>query len=266
MKVKPEKPLVSYIIPCFNQTRMLYESLTSVMLSYSGPKEIFVINDFSTEPGWKPRLRELQKAFPDIRIIHHEENKGLSASRNHGLNEASGEYIQFLDSDDFLSPGKVDYQLNHFRLVHDLSISVTDYLLCDEDLSYFYTSEPCLGSFTLELKDFLYKWERGLAIPIHCGLFRRDVFSQVRFDETLFGKEDWVFWCKLAYQKRRIAFLNTFGAIYRQHQSAMTKSDPQKMGKAWLKAASIINEWIEKDDPNFLNEAEKWFQQYYQKL
>lgn len=264
--MKFEKPLVSYIIPCFNQTRMLHEALTSVLLSYSGPKEIFVINDFSTEPGWKPRLKELQEAFSDIKVIHHEENKGLSATRNEGINAASGEYIQFLDSDDFLSPGKVDYQLDHFKLVDNLSISVTDYLLCDEDLSYFYVSEPCLGSFALELKDFLFMWERGLVIPIHCGLFRRDVFSGVRFDETLFGKEDWAFWCKLAYQKKRIAFLNTFGAVYRQHQGAMTKTDPQKMGQNWLKAASLINEWVGKDEPEFLNDAMKWFQEYYQKL
>lgn len=265
MIMTSEQPLVSYIIPCFNQTRMLYEAVSSVVLSYSGPKEILVINDCSTEPGWEIRLKELSDFFTEVHVLHNKENKGLSATRNVGIAASQGEFIQLLDSDDFLVPNKIDYQLAHFKLVDDLSVSVTDYLLCDEELSFFYTSEPCLGSYVLELKDFLYKWERGLAIPIHCGLFRKDIFTEFRFDETLSGKEDWVFWCQQAYQKKRIAYLNTIGAIYRQHEKAMTKADPEKMGQNWLKAASLINELVGQTEPNFLSDAQAWFNQYYRK-
>jgi hypothetical protein len=60
----------------------------------------------------------------------------------------------------------------------------------------------------LSLDDFLFQWERGLTIPIHSALFKRSALSDVRFNETLSAKEDWLFWCTQLIHHKRIAYLN----------------------------------------------------------
>lgn len=262
-KINNKKPLISYIIPCYNQSRWLYDAVSSAILSYSGPKELIIINDSSNEPGWNVRLQELQRIFPQLIILNHNTNKGLSASRNSGLQICSGDFIQFLDSDDLLVPNKIDRQLEHFKLANDISVSVTDYLLCDETLSFFHEDECCSGSFSYDVNDFLYKWERGLSIPIHCALFKQQILKEKKFNETLHGKEDWVFWCELAFHNTKISYLNIVGAIYRQHQKSMTKESKFIMGDNWKKATTIINNMVKDKEPNFYQESVAWYYKYY---
>jgi glycosyltransferase involved in cell wall biosynthesis len=256
-------PLVSYIIPNFNQAKYLYEAVSSILLSYSGPKEIIVIDDCSTDPTTPRRLNELISKFPFIKLMHNERNKGLSRTRNAGLAACEGDYVQFLDADDLLFPHKIDFQIQHFWFGNNLDISITDYLLCDETLSEFTPLEPNIGKYNLSLDDFLFQWERGLTIPIHSALFKRSALSNVRFNETLSAKEDWLFWCTQLIHHKRIAYLNIFGAAYRQHEQAMTKKNVSEMSKMWLKSASLIAEQLE-DKEAFLAAADDWYHTHYE--
>lgn len=261
-----EKPTVSYIIPCFNQANFLFETVRSIMLSYSGPKEIIIINDCSTNPSTNKYLKVIESYFPMVKILNHEKNKGLSATRNTGIALSTGRYIQLIDSDDLLLPGKIDYQIEHFRITKDLDISVTDFFLCDEEVIDFTRMFPSIGTFNLSLDDFLFKWERGLTIPIHCALIKKEVFSGFLFSEHLSAKEDWIFWCKQASLGRKITFLNIDGAVYRQHLAAMTKSKLGIMGQMWIKAGLIINDFIEREDNSFVNSTIDWYETAYKLL
>ena len=256
-------PLVSYIIPNFNQAKYLYEAISSILLSYSGPKEIIIIDDCSTDPTTSRRLNELTSKFPFVKLMQNERNKGLSKTRNAGLAACVGDYVQFLDADDLLFPHKIDFQIQHFRFGNNLDISITDYLLCDETLSEFTPLEPNIGKYNLSLDDFLFQWERGLTIPIHSALFRRSALSDVRFNETLSAKEDWLFWCTQLIHYKRIAYLNIWGAAYRQHEQAMTKKNVSEMSKMWLKSASLIAEQLE-DKEAFLAAADEWYHTHYE--
>lgn len=258
------QPLVTFIIPCFNQANFLIESIGSIFLSYSGPKDIIVINDFSTMVRTNNILAELKHIFPEIRIINHEKNQGLAATRNHGIRESKGEFIQFLDADDLLLPNKIDLQLQHFNITKDLAVSISNYLFSDGELVDFQKPEPSIGDFKLEADDFLFKWERGLSIPIHCALFRRSVLLENFFVESLTAKEDWVFWSRLSQQQYKLAFMNVLGVIYRQHNQAMTKNKVVEMASMWIKAASIINDNLQHNDNiTFLEKAIEWFSLHY---
>jgi glycosyltransferase involved in cell wall biosynthesis len=103
-------PLISYIIPNHNQAKYLYDAISSILLSYSGPKEIIVIDDCSTDPTTPRRLNELISKFPFVKLMFNERNMGLPASRNVGISACEGDYIQFLDADDLLFPQKIDFQ------------------------------------------------------------------------------------------------------------------------------------------------------------
>jgi glycosyltransferase involved in cell wall biosynthesis len=92
---------LSYIVPVYNVRPYLAECLDSI-LRQKHVFEIICVNDGSTD-GSEALLEEYARKHDKIKIVH-QENQGLSAARNRGLRESSGDYIVFLDSDDWVFP------------------------------------------------------------------------------------------------------------------------------------------------------------------
>jgi glycosyltransferase involved in cell wall biosynthesis len=101
-------PLVSIIIPLYNAEKYIRESVQSALNQTWPNKEIIIIDDGSTDNS----LTMATKYNEEIIRVFSQENKGASAARNHGLKEAKGEYIQFLDADDLLSANKIESQMS----------------------------------------------------------------------------------------------------------------------------------------------------------
>jgi len=99
------QPLVSIIIPFYNEEEYLAKAITSAVGQSYAPLEIILVNDGSVD-----RSLDIAKSFKDklvnVKLISTE-NKGLSHARNVGMSVASGEYISFLDSDDELCPAAI---------------------------------------------------------------------------------------------------------------------------------------------------------------
>ena len=92
-------PKVSVIIPCYNMERFLCECLESVLSQSLKEIEAVCINDGSRDAT--PRILEsYRETDPRVRVIH-QENQGVAAARNNGIRAAAGEYVIFLDPDDF---------------------------------------------------------------------------------------------------------------------------------------------------------------------
>lgn len=260
-----QKPLVSFIVPCFNQGKYLFQALDSIRSGYSGLKEIFVINDASDEVLTQQKLRQLSSRYPEVRLINHEVNKGLSASRNDGLARATGEYIQFLDADDTIFPKKVDYQVHQLTISNNVDVSISDFRVYDENLSSWYTFPKSNDRYRLDLDDFLFRWEKEFIIPIHSALFRKRIFDNIRFDETLIGKEDWIFWCAVAGKGRKLGYVPILGAAYRRHDQAMTINRKTEMADAYTRAYELISKIIVDDEKRilFLQKSKEWLTAYY---
>ena len=256
-------PSVSFVIPCYNQGAFLYQSVASAEAAYAGPKQIVVVDDGSTAPSTSRQLAEVEARFPSVQVIR-QANRGLSGARNAGLAACTGDFVQLLDADDLIVPGKVDYQVAHLSIARGIDVSISDFLLCDETKSHFSKPGEPIGGFALDLRDFLYTWERGFSIPIHCALFRRGLFDEHSFDEAARAKEDWLFWCSLAARGRRMAYLRAHDAIYRQHASSMRRS-VVSMGKSWLSAALKVDALVSQREPGFFDSAVAWFNEYYRK-
>ena len=96
-------PKVSVIIPVFNTERFLRECLDSVCNQTLSDIEIICVNDASQDNSLEI-LKEYSSKDKRIKIINFTENRGVSVARNAGINEACGEYLGFVDSDDFISP------------------------------------------------------------------------------------------------------------------------------------------------------------------
>ena len=258
----PVRPLVSVIIPCYNQGRYLQQSIASAVAACRHPLEIIVIDDGSTDITTARHLAEAEEIAPGAVRIRRQSNCGLSGARNSGIALARGQYIQFLDADDVLVPGKIDIQVAQMQINPDLAISVCNYLLCDDTRTHFSKHEEAIARFDLSIEDFLYRWERGFAIPIHCGLFRRSLLETVQFDTQARAKEDWLFWTSLVMMGTKIGYIHGHWAIYRQHEQSMRRSYVD-MGRAWLQAGLKIDDMLAGLEPLFFESVISWFEHCY---
>ena len=107
---------VSVIIPSFNRYNYLLNAITSIQNQTHDNYEIIVVNDGSTEDGYKSsELKNISK------VIHIDRNNtpnwggSRPAVRNYGISQASGDFIAFLDDDDFWLPNKLERQLSAMK-------------------------------------------------------------------------------------------------------------------------------------------------------
>jgi len=101
------KTNISVIIPVFNGEKYLGEAIKSVFNQEVKPFEIIVVDDGSTDNSAKIA----QQFGHEIKLLKHEKNKGLPATRNLGIKQATGYYLAFLDADDLWLEGKLINQL-----------------------------------------------------------------------------------------------------------------------------------------------------------
>ena len=102
--------IVSVVIPCYNVESYIEKCVASVLEQHVSPLEIICVDNNSTD-NTGLFLEQLAKQHSAIKILK-EPRKGANYARNTGLSVASGEWIQFLDADDVLLPGKLTHQLN----------------------------------------------------------------------------------------------------------------------------------------------------------
>lgn len=107
-----DQPLVTIVIPCYNGERFIARCLSSIERQTYNRLEVLLIDDGSQDQS----TREVKK-YPFARVVSNGTNQGVSYSRNHGLEEACGKYIHFLDVDDEVN--STFYE----RLVHNAELS-----------------------------------------------------------------------------------------------------------------------------------------------
>ena len=94
---------VSIIVPVYNSERYLRDCLESLLNQTLTELEIILVDDASTDKSFEI-MAEYKSQYPKIKIFKSEQNKGQGASRNIGMSLVTGEYIGFLDSDDYVAP------------------------------------------------------------------------------------------------------------------------------------------------------------------
>ena len=120
--------LVSVIIPNFNGANWIEKTIESCLLQKSFLKEIIVVDDFSTDKSWEI-VTKVASFHPNLIFCYRNSVKGGNNARNFGFTKASGMYIQWLDSDDQILPGKLEAQLKEFDRKKDVDIVYSDWYL-----------------------------------------------------------------------------------------------------------------------------------------
>jgi glycosyltransferase involved in cell wall biosynthesis len=220
-KTQIQMPKISVIIPCYNQGQYVDQAVDSVLAQTFQDFEIIIVNDGSTDSFTVEKLNIYCK--PKTRVIHTE-NQGLAAARNNGFIQSKGEFIQFLDADDILLPKKHELQLQIFEK-EEVDVCYSNYRFYDINTNKLLPPHNLDFLTNAPLNDFLFKWERGLSIPIHAALFKRTIWTTLPFKPELRAKEDWLMWTELAIDNRKFHFLNEELVYYRFHNSNMCKND-----------------------------------------
>lgn len=232
------EPLVSILIPTFNYGDYIGETLTNVLAQSYDKWECIIMDDGSTDET--PKIVH-QYSERDRRIRYNRQsNKGLSAARNSAFRLASGKFIQLLDSDDLLSPHKIERQVALMENHPEIGISYTDavYFRHGNPNEYFRNFEYIKdGEFELNDTQWIpqvdwtnqcdlieYLFTRNIA-PVNSMLINRDVFDRVGgFDESFTLLEDWHFFSVAAVHGVRFSYCGDHDAYakVRVHTDSMS--------------------------------------------
>jgi glycosyltransferase involved in cell wall biosynthesis len=182
------EPLVSILVPHYNQPQMLAECVDSIWAQTYPNIELILVDDCSTADGTSAQLEEIEKRDEAL-VIRLDRNGGPSRARNIGLDHCSGRYVLPVDSDNVLLPEAVE------RLVEQLSAA-------GEEIGFIYPNLQFFGNREdyFEPEDFnLYKLLQANYCDT-CSLIDRGVFDAgLRYrEEILLGHEDWEFILRLA--------------------------------------------------------------------
>lgn len=213
------EPTVSIVIPCYQQGHYLAGSVESALGQGDRAIEVIVVDDGSTDS-----TAAVSSAFADrIRYIR-QENRGLSAARNRGIQAARGTWIQLLDADDLLEPGKCEHQ-SRAGDAAGVDIVYGPYqCFRDEHATDRFRNQPAELPEPDSFRSLLLHWERGFCVPIHAFLFRRDCFSRWGvFDERLPNHEDWDRHLRFAAAGARFLYAGGPHALYRLTRESMSR-------------------------------------------
>ncbi|EID29604.1 glycosyltransferase, group 2 family protein [Streptococcus mitis SK575] len=221
-----ENQLISIIVPVYNVEEYLKQCLDSILEQTFSDYEVILVNDGSTDNSG---LICQEYAEKDSRIRYFEkENGGLSDARNYGIEQAQGEYLTFVDSDDFLD--KMHLNVLYTALVsNNVDISIVNYANYQTSNATFYLHT--FGEYyeknysSEELLDNLAILERNdLSFSTIWGkLYKRSVFSFLRFPKGVIG-EDVALIYKIYTQVDKIVYAHKDTYIYRENDSGITKS------------------------------------------
>ena len=199
-------PLLSIIIPLYNCEKFIAKCLLSVLNQNFSNYEIIIINDCSKDRSLKI-CTKYKKKYPKIKIINQKTNKGVSSSRNLGIKSSNGEYIIFLDSDDYLENFSL-YKLSKFIENNKKADTIVVSHNANSDGKIFNKKITKINNNDAKIK-FINE------IPYFIGYCWRFVTKR-RFLETnkIFFMddarqlEDEEFVCKLLFFSRSIVFFN----------------------------------------------------------
>ncbi len=215
-------PEVSVIIPAYNAARTLEEPLESLVAQTHADWEALVIDDGSTDETSAVADRFAQRD-PRFRVVR-QPNAGVSAARNNGIAQATGEWLLFLDADDTMTPTHLELMTAALAQDNSLdavtcgwaSVSMDGYRTC--------TNLPDVEGDLFE--HLAVDWR----FAIHACLVRKSLAQEVGgFDVELCTSEDWDFWQRIARLGARFGAVRDVLAFYHMRPGSASKQARQML-------------------------------------
>lgn len=227
---------VAIIIPCFNHGRFVGEAVASALAQTLPAKEIIIVDDASDD---ETRRVCASLASSKVKVIRHEMNLGLAASRNEGIRQASSEFILPLDADDRILPNFLE------RVLPELESS--------PEVGWVYTDCHVFGvrQGFLDFPDYKLALLLAHNLCLATSLFRKTDWERVGGYDISFktGQEDWDLWISMAGLGLTGKRVSERLFEYRQHVESMRTRSYDCISKSadrlWLKHSKLYQEHME---------------------
>ena len=208
----PHTPLVSVVIPCYNQAHFLGDAIDSVLAQDYAPLEIVVVNDGSTDD-----TAAVAGRYTSVRQVR-QENRGLAEARNTGLAHSRGELLVFLDADDRLLPGALRIGAALLAERTEAGFAAGQSRFINRDGVPLLTGQPHRGSSDGYLELLRRNSIRNPAMV----MFRRVVLDRVGgFDARVPACADYEMYLRIS-RDHPVAFHTAVVAEYRKHGANMS--------------------------------------------
>ena len=213
---------ISIIIPVYNVGELLRKSVDSVLPQINDHGEIIIVDDGSTDDSDK--ICDEYSGADNVTIIH-KPNGGLSSARNAGIKVAKGDYLLFLDSDDYLRPGSIRLLTSLVRQVGKFDFIQFSY---DEVSDYSDNQEPGEICGLFETTDRRQMFEQkfslgGIGASACTKLISKDVFRSLVFKEGIIH-EDEQFTIHLINRANRAIYISNPLYMYVQRPGSIITS------------------------------------------
>lgn len=204
-------PLISVIMPCYNAATFVAESVASVFGQSHGNVELIVVDDGSSD-GSERLLAELERTHEGRMRLFHASRIGPYPARNLALSHARGDYVAFLDADDWWSPDALE------KLLSTLLAEQADIAYCGwQNVGDGIKGEPYIPP-AYEEGDVVAHFLRTCPWPIHAALVRSELVQRLQgFSERRFASMDYDFWLRALGLGARMRRVPEVLAFYRWH-------------------------------------------------
>lgn len=236
---------VSIIIPCYNVQQYLDRCINSVIAQTYSNIEIVLINDGSTD-STKFIIDEYSRRYKNIKAIDNIKNLGLEETRNRGIDLSSGDWLMFLDGDDFLEPfvvesymdiaseeNDVDYVFANFTYYYDNAVKNID--LSSKICTGIYSSKEMCNMLFSELE-----WKLFSCVGTK---FIRTNFvksNNIKFEPCYKYNEDAGFAINLLRHSQKIGYLNKSMYMYYQREGSIMHSYRKNMYKTMNNVINLL--------------------------
>ena len=233
---------ISVIVPVYNTAAYLPKCLDSILNQTKKPREVIIVDDGSTDES--PALCDCYaRRYPDLIRVLHQDNQGLSAARNAGIEKADGSCLSFVDSDDYLEKDA------YFRLEELLDTNQADvalgemtveeadgrqYRRMEEDISLCWDKEEAL----IQLCSYRYLYNSFCT-----GLYRRTAIGDLRFPRGKLS-EDYYLMHHVIARCQRVAYTSqpVYHYVQRPGSISRTKRISHAPAEASLERLSFFRE------------------------
>jgi glycosyltransferase involved in cell wall biosynthesis len=234
---------VSILIPLYNSEQYISETINSALSQTWTDLEIIIVDDGSTDNSYL-----IAKSFESQFVkVFHQDNMGASAARNFAFTKSTGNYIQYLDADDLLSPDKIENQINIFKQYgDDICTSCKSVRFTNDKSNLTDTGKNVSKDYQNPLDYIVDTWESEDYLGIHAWMIPRKVIYKIGdWDINLKRFQDGEFMIRVLNEIKEVKFVSNCKVYYRDTPNSITKINYDEIEKSRCYALiKVVNEIV----------------------
>lgn len=250
--------LISIIVPIYNVSKYLDKCVESILNQNYKNIELILVDDGSTD-GSEKKCDDWAKKDSRVVVIH-KENGGSADSRNVGMEAAKGDYIGFVDSDDWIAPEMYEKLMVAIQ-ERNLDMAVCFFkAVSDENYVFNNTEYPTTEYTGRDFANLIIAEKKPrISYAIWKCLYKREVIKDIKFYKGVHYNEDAVFLIESLWNAKKMAFIDAPMYYYRVHESSISNIDisEKRINDILFKCEWLLNYYGENANRSELKKVRK---------